>query len=60
MYRYRNSLFYPSFILNSVATIDSSGYQNENFPSCMQYVGARFIQVTEFEPSKYGDAKVVA
>jgi len=28
-----------------VVSIDSSGYQNENFPSCMRYVGARFIKV---------------
>ena len=38
-------LFYRSFIINSVISIDSSGYQNENLPSCMRYVGARFIQV---------------
>ena len=46
-YRYRNRLFYRSFIMNSVVSIDSSGYQNDNFPSCMRYVGARFIQVTD-------------
>jgi len=42
-----NRLSYWSFIINnySVVSIDSSGYQNENFPSCMRYVGARFIQV---------------
>ena len=38
-------LFYRSFIINSVVSIESSGYQNENLPSYMRYVGARFIQV---------------
>ena len=33
--------------MNSVVSIDSSGYQNDSFPSCMRYVGARFIQVTD-------------
>ena len=28
-----------------MVSIDAWGYQNENFPSCIRYVGARFIEV---------------